>query len=264
MIVARQLDEVRAGDEAGDVAAFLDAQAPIAGAMHDQRRHLDRRQDVADVDLGVHSRERDRSGRTRAHPQVRRPPVAKRPIAGDARRPGLDADRTAPALENLAAERFALLLRRRPRVVGRSQTPRVGADHDERFGLVRVRGGEKAAHRPAFGHAKQHGAPRADGVQHRPHVVHALFERRQIRHAIGQAGAALVEEDQPRETRQPPQESRERRLVPEVLEVRHPAHHEDEVDRAAPKHLIRDVDVAASRVVHGKRRCRGGYDGADR
>ena len=51
MIVAGQLHEARAGDQARDVAALLDAQAAIAGTMHDQRRHLDRRQDVADVDL---------------------------------------------------------------------------------------------------------------------------------------------------------------------------------------------------------------------
>jgi hypothetical protein len=60
-----------------------------------------------------------------------------------------------------------------------------------------MRGGEKAAHRAAFGHAQQHGASRAHRIQHGPHIVHALFERRQIRHAIGQASAALVEEDQP-------------------------------------------------------------------
>ena len=51
---------------------------------------------------------------------------------------------------------------------------------------------------------------------------------------IGQAGAALVEQDQPGEAGEPPQKPRERRLVPEVLEMRHPAHHEHQIDRPVP------------------------------
>ena len=39
--------------------------------------------------------------------------------------------------------------------------------------------GEEAAHRAALRDAEQHGAPRADGVEHRAHVVHPLLERRQ-------------------------------------------------------------------------------------
>ena len=58
--------------------------------------------------------------------------------------------------------------------------------------------------------------------------------------------------------RQPAEESRERRFVPEVLEVRHPSHHEDEVDRAAAQDLIGDVYVPAARVMHGERRGREG------
>ena len=45
------------------------------------------------------------------------------------------------------------------------------------------------------------------------------------------------------------EEARERRLLPEVLEMRHPAHHEHQVERAVADHLIGDVDVAAPRVV---------------
>ena len=45
------------------------------------------------------------------------------------------------------------------------------------------------------------------------------------------------------------QEAREGRLVPEVVEVRDPAHDEDEIDRAVADHLVGDVDVAAARVV---------------
>ncbi len=40
---------------------------------------------------------------------------------------------------------------------------------------------------------------RADGVHHGAYVVHACLERRRADDAVGHAGAALVEEDQPRE-----------------------------------------------------------------
>ena len=49
------------------------------------------------------------------------------------------------------------------------------------------------------------------------------------------------------------EEARERRLVPEVLEVRDPAHDEDEIDRARPDDLIGDVDAAAVRVADARR-----------
>ena len=45
------------------------------------------------------------------------------------------------------------------------------------------------------------------------------------------------------------QKARERRLRPEVLEVRDPAHDEDEVERPVADDLIGDVDVAAARVM---------------
>ena len=94
---------------------------------------------------------------------------------------------------------------------------------------------EQAAHRAALGHAQQHRLARSDRVHHRAHVVHALLERRQRDDRIGQAGAALVEQDQPRERGEPAQKPRERRLLPEALEVRHPAHDEDEIDRPLPQ-----------------------------
>ena len=47
-----------------------------------------------------------------------------------------------------------------------------------------------------------------------------------------------------------------RGLLPEDLEVRHPAGHEDEVARRVAHDLVGDVDVAAPRVVrlgcHGR------------
>ena len=251
VIVAGELDVARVGDEARDVAPFLRQQGAIAAAVQDQRGHADRRQDAAHVDFRVHLRQRDRGRRAGAHAQERRPPLAKRGIVGHARRPLLHADRAAPVLDNLAEEGFALLACRRPRIVDRAKPARVGAEHDQRFGLARMRRRKQAAHRSPFGDAEEHRTPRAHRIEHRAHVVHALFERREIADAIGQPGSALVEEDQPRERRQPAEEPRERRLLPEILEVRHPSHHEHEIDGTCAADLVGDVHVAAACVLDG-------------
>src|SRR4029079_4692101 len=71
-----------------------------------------------------------------------------------------------------------------------------------------------------------------------------------------------VEEDEPREPGQTPQEARERRLGPEVFEVGDPAHDENEIDRAAPEHLVGDVDVSAARILD--REAEGGGRGPGR
>ena len=68
-------------------------------------------------------------------------------------------------------------------------------------GAFRVGRREEHRHRPAFGDADQRRALRAGGVHHGPHVVHPLLERADPR-ALGEAHAALVEQDQPRERRQ--------------------------------------------------------------
>jgi len=49
-------------------------------------------------------------------------------------------------------------------------------------------------------------------------------------------------------------EARERRLLPEILEMGNPAHHEDEIDRTAPEHLIGDVDLPAARILNREAR----------
>ena len=51
-----------------------------------------------------------------------------------------------------------------------------------------------------------------------------------------------------RESREPGQKPRKRRLGPELLEVRHPSHDKDDVERAVADDLVGDVDVAAARV----------------
>jgi hypothetical protein len=54
VVVARQLEEPRVRDVAGDPAALVDTRLAVTGAVHDERRHVDRRQHVPNVDLRVH------------------------------------------------------------------------------------------------------------------------------------------------------------------------------------------------------------------
>ena len=115
---------------------------------------------------------------------------------------------------------------------------------------MRIHGGEQCGQIATFGKAEERGALRAGGVHHRADVVHPLFVRRQLRvgHAIGEARAALVENDQTREGGQPLEEARPRRLLPRQLDVRHPAGDEDQIQRPFADDLVGDVDVAALRV----------------
>jgi hypothetical protein len=66
VVGARERDEARARDVRSDVAALLDVRIAIRGPMHHDRRHADRREDVAHVDERVH-----------LHQGQRRPPGSR-------------------------------------------------------------------------------------------------------------------------------------------------------------------------------------------
>ena len=55
MVVAGQLDELRAWDLRGEVATLGDVDVVVAGAVQDERRDLDGGKDVPDVDERVHT-----------------------------------------------------------------------------------------------------------------------------------------------------------------------------------------------------------------
>lgn len=80
----------------------------------------------------------------------------------------------------------------------------------------------------------------------RTHIVHPQLERWQalVRHAVGEAGAAFVEQDQARERREPPQKVRVLGHLPALLDIRDPARNPDQVERPLPDNLIGDVDLA--------------------
>ncbi len=169
--------------------------------------------------------------------------------------PSEDADRLSrllprPEDAEIALDlAFVLLLGPAPGVVRRPHPPRKGAPNDECRRPLRVGRREEDAHRRSLGEAVERSSSRADGVHDGTDVVHARLERGRAADAVGHAGAALVEADQPRERRQPLEERREARYRPVKLEMRDVAGDEDEIERAVARDLIGDVDVAAPRVL---------------
>ena len=108
--------------------------------------------------------------------------------------------------------------------------------------------GEERGRRARLGRADDHGALRADRVHNHLQVVDAPLQYRYVGDAVRQAGAALVEEDQPRERREPLEEVRGRGLFPPELDVRDEARDEDEIAPCVAERLVRDVDVVRHRV----------------
>ena len=70
VVVAGELDELRAGDLCSEVPPLLDVDVVVAGAVEDERRRVDRREDVPDVDLRVHAQQSGGGAGARAEPQV--------------------------------------------------------------------------------------------------------------------------------------------------------------------------------------------------
>lgn len=141
---------------------------------------------------------------------------------------------------------------RRMRLCNRTGPPRPSA---------RVARRKQEGHRSALGETHDGCPVRSGGVHHGTDVVHARLEVGNPRSTIGEAGPALVEQDQSRERSQLAEEVCGRAL-PGILQGReHPAVHEHEVERPVADHRIRDIGFSALRKpnvgsVHDRRVCR--------
>ncbi len=58
VVLARQLDEAGSLDLLGEPAALRERDDRVPGHVHDERRHVDRRRDVPDVELAAEPHER--------------------------------------------------------------------------------------------------------------------------------------------------------------------------------------------------------------
>ena len=116
----------------------------------------------------------------RTHPRQRaRPPRASPSASRSA--PSLRRAPTARRRDSSAIERTRSCLRRPPRIVRRTQLPRLPAVEDERPCALGIGRREERAHRDALGRADERRALGAGGVHDRAHVVHPRLERRERR-----------------------------------------------------------------------------------
>ena len=285
MVAAGQFDKTRAPDFFRQIAPSADLDARVVGAMDDHRGYADRRQHRAYVDRRVHARERDRGGRTRRQPLIAAPPVVETLVPALVRRKARDAGAGPPSGFDAADEIVKRFTWHHPSV-----KMRVGAVEHKRARALGIGRREQDGHRSAFRDTEQDGALAADGIHHRAHVGHAGLQRGQTVDvdAVAQAGAALVEHDQPRECAKACHQMAEARVFPLDLEIGNVAGNENQIDRTLADHLIGDAHIAvagvsrlgkhhgvapavwlvprlvAASIAHRPRRGRFGYSRADR
>ncbi len=203
---------------------------------------------VPNVDLLDRLPERQRHARAHRGPLEHAPEALLHAALGERRRDPSHRLPLAPALDRLADLQSVHSRREVSWGVLYVQSHYEAVIEDQPGGALGVTGGEEAAERRPLGEAQQRRPLRADGVHHRPDIVHPLLEGGSGSHRVRQPRAALVEHDQPGEAGQPLQEARDRRLGPLEVEVREPAPHVDEVEWALAQYLVGDVDIAALRV----------------
>ncbi len=125
--------------------------------------------------------------------------------------------------------------------------------HDQRAHALGVIGGEQRADEAAEGVGEERRAFAARGVEHRERVVrHPARASVGCKRAVGEPGAAAVEQDQAVEDGQPLEEAAHRRRLPELLDLGDPAGQEQQVERALAGHLVGDARVAAARIARGR------------
>ncbi len=210
--------------------------------------------------VGVHPQDGGGCVRARGRSEVPPQPAAERLIVDERRGERRRGGRPRPhvrSVSSMSRSRSAAI--RRPRVVvaseraSRSSPSSTSAD---------VRSGNDAAnsdaHVASLGVAEQRGPLRAGRVHHGAHVVHPALQGREIvvGHRIGEPGPRLSNRISRENDARRSRNARESRLLPHHLDVRDPARHVDEVERAGAHDLIRDVDAVARGVsglgnVHG-------------
>jgi hypothetical protein len=208
MIPSGQFDMDGPGDVARTVARPLAEELWLLCAIDDEGRHPDRRQHVANVDLGVHSHERTpgAGAHTESEDRGEGAKVLFVQARGEPTEHLLREGLFSPTPFFLSRLAQPILLAISPREVRGPQRSDHGAAEHERPGALRVRGREEDAHRASFRQAEESSLLGADGIHHGPDVVHALLERWSAGHSIRHAGSALVEDDQPGKRSQPPVE----------------------------------------------------------
>ena len=119
MIIAVELDELRAGDFARHVAAGFDAHGPVVAAVQDQRGHGNPWQEVPHVGVAQRLEHRPNGAGTGSRAQQPGPPRPRLGITRKARREGVDAGGASPFGDELPPPGIILAGAQRIRMVRR-------------------------------------------------------------------------------------------------------------------------------------------------
>ena len=98
-----KLDQSRILNVLSQVPAARYRKSLIIDAVQNERGDADYGENMPDVDLSVHSRERGEGGGARAQSKVARPPLAEVLIMGHGWGSGVDPDRRTPVTDSFGA-----------------------------------------------------------------------------------------------------------------------------------------------------------------
>ena len=223
--------------------------------VQDERRHPDRREDVADVDLHRHVEPRPRGGGRAGEAAGLGVPAAER--AG--RRPGsapCGRRRTSRRRPSGSRRRRGCAAAPRRRCPTGSRAPSARRAYEAPRMSPLVRSGNVAAKSAHIGppSAPPNRNARSDPAASRTARMSSSISSNDpsSRIAVGEPGAAPVEDDQARERREPLEQVGVRRPRPVLLEVRHVAGHPEQVDRPVADDLVGDPELAAARVASSR------------
>jgi hypothetical protein len=106
MIISRQFEQSRSRNMLGKKASMFDADKRVPRAMDDQSRHVDRGQNIADIDLADHPHDRQSSRRARAKSLEAAPPLLQGCVVRARRRPHRQTAAAPPGFLYIAEESF--------------------------------------------------------------------------------------------------------------------------------------------------------------
>ena len=134
------------------------------------------------------------------------------------------------------------------RAVG-APAPSFELEEDQSGGRLRIGRREEGCHLTALSSAEYESALGTRPLEHRPHVVHARLQTCPAgSSAVGEAGAALVEHDQPKRPRQALVELPVVRRLPVIDAIGDEVGDEDEIALGRAHQLVRDRDTVVAGV----------------
>ena len=197
MVNARELDVACARNMVGHIAGALNAGDAIAGTMNDQRWDANDRQDMPSIGVAEHAHESREPGRTHGEALEAGPRLPEGIVGRKTRREDVGTEPLTPGVLDPLDELLQELRWHSDWVVRGAHGSGKRTVQNEGAGSLRVSRGEHHAQRATLGESKESRSLRTRSVHDDAEIVHPLFERRQLGHAVREAGASPVEQDEP-------------------------------------------------------------------